>query len=122
MEGMRRLKEAIDLRISQKNCVIIYPEAHVWPWYTGIRPYPDTSFAYPTGTNTPCFCMSVTYQKRKYGKRPRTTIYLDGPFYPDCSLCKKEQKKKLHDQIYQCMKKRSQNSTIQYIKYEKGDR
>lgn len=119
--GMRRYYEAIRLRVAEKNCVVFYPEAHVWPWVTFIRPFPAVSFGFPVECGAPSFCMTTTYHKRKYGKKPGITVYLDGPFYPDGSLHKKEQKEKLRDEIHECMIKRSQNSTYQYIKYVRGE-
>ena len=39
LSGFRRFMEAIKTRCSQGACVAVYPEAHIWPWYTGIRQY-----------------------------------------------------------------------------------
>jgi len=118
---MKKLNEAIRMRIREQGCVVFYPEAHVWPWYTGIRPFPPVSFGFPVEYSAPSFCMTTTCQKRKYGKKPGITIYLDGPFYPDSSLPKKKQKEQLCDRIYDCMVRRSQNSTYQYINYVAED-
>ena len=117
--GMKKLCEAIQLRIAQKSCVVFYPEAHVWPWYTGIRPFPAASFGFPVECDVPSYCMTITYQKRNHSKRPGITIYLDGPFGPDRSLPKMKQKEKLRDDIYRCMERNSLNSTYSYIQYRK---
>ncbi|MGC4018401.1 MAG: hypothetical protein QM793_03670 [Muricomes sp.] len=119
MGGLRQLHEAICLRVAEKNCVVFYPEAHVWPWYTGIRPFPSASFGFPAECGAPSFCMTTTYQKRRFGKKPGITVYLDGPFYPDKSLSKREQKEKLHKEIFNCMTQHSRKSTCSYIHYEK---
>lgn len=119
MAGRRKLYEAIRLRIAQKSCVVFYPEAHVWPWYTRIRPFSAASFAFPVEYDVPSYCMTTTYQKRKYWKRPGITIYLDGPFYPEKSLSKIQQKQKLRDDIHRCMERNSLNSTDSYIQYRK---
>ena len=63
--------------------------------------------------------MTTTYQKRKLGKRPKITIYIDGPFYPDNLPTRKEQAISLRDKVYNQMTIRSKNSTYSYIKYEK---
>ncbi len=116
-------KEMIDCvkkRIEQKNLVIIYPEAHIWPYYNDIRPFIDDSFAYPAHTNTPVFAVTNCYQKRKIGKLPKTLTFVDGPFYPDESLPTAERRKKLRDQCYEAMKKRAEeNSDYEYIEYRK---
>ena len=116
--GMKKLNEAILQRIREGNFVVLYPEAHVWPWYTGIRPFPAASFGFQAECSAPSFCMTTTYQKRKHGKKPGITVYLDGPFYPDTSLPIKKQKSRLRDEIYNWMMRRSKNSTYQYIIYE----
>lgn len=98
---------------------MIYPEAHIWPYYTKIRPFVDTSFHYPIKYGVPAFCFTNTYQKRKGSQKPNMVTYIDGPFFPDASLPVREQKKELRDRIYQTMCERAKNSnavTIQYIK------
>lgn len=119
LKGMKEMKATIEQRIKEKGCIVIYPEAHVWPYYTDIRPFPETSFRYPVECQVPSFCMTTTYQKRKQGDKPKITLYVDGPFYPNTSLKKKEQQRTLRDEIYNCMKERSKNSTYQYIRYER---
>ena len=113
----KRLVEAVNTKISQKNAVIIYPEAHVWPYYTKIRPYTDTAFSFPVDTKSISFCMTTTYYKRKHGRKPGIKVYIDGPFEVDRNLSKKHSKEKLHKEIYECMVNRSKNSTYEYIKY-----
>lgn len=106
---------------SNKNPIIIYPEAHVWPYNTFIRDFPITSFDFPITNNKPVYTMITTYQKRKYSKKPKITIYFDGPFYPDNLETKKQKMKNLHDKVYNSMVNLSKNSTYSYIKYIKKD-
>lgn len=117
--GLKMLNRAIRLRIENRNCVVFYPEAHVWPFYTGIRPFPADSFGFPVECGKPAFCMTTTYYERKRGRKPGVKVYLDGPFYPDRSLPKARQKEKLHKEIFKCMEERSRNSTYSYIRYQK---
>ena len=119
IKQMSMLYEAINKRIEQKRCVVIYPEAHVWPYYTEVRPFPKTAFKFPINTNSPSFVMTTTYYKRKIGKKPGIKVYVDGPFFPESTLSKKEKEKNLCKQIYECMVKRSKNSNYKYIKYIK---
>lgn len=120
VKGNEKLFNAIVRRIKEKKCVVIYPEAHVWPYYTKIRPFPKTSFKYPVYCNAVSFCMTTTYYKRKFGKKPGIKVFIDGPFTIDKNLNKRENEEKIHKEIYECMVKRSKNSTYEYIKYEKG--
>lgn len=118
--GMKNFINAIETHIKKGHPITIYPEAHIWPYYTKIRPFKEVSFKYPIKYNKPTFCMTNTYQR--YGKKNnkiKIVTYIDGPFFTDTSLNIKQQKKNLRDQIYKCMVKRSKNSNIEYIKYKK---
>ncbi len=103
----------------QNHAITIYPEAHLWPYYTKIRPLPVSSFRFPVKDNVPAFTMTTTYQKRKLGKRPKITIYIDGPFYPEPCQTQRDSAATLRDKVYNQMVLRSKNSTYEYIKYEK---
>lgn len=120
-EAMRNFTEIIKKRIEQKKAIFIYPEAHIWPYYTGIRRFKDDSFVYPVKHKTPVFCFTNTYQKRKFSSSPRLVTYIDGPFYPDESLNPREQRKKLRDEVYKAMCGRSRLSNISIIEYIKKD-
>lgn len=117
----KKMWDTISKKIKQKKCIVIYPEAHVWPYYTKIRPYPDTSFKFPVECDAASFAFTTTYYKRKFGKKPGIVVYVDGPFLPDKNISKKKRQEKLRNEIYDCMIKRSANSTYEYIEY-KGEK
>ena len=121
LKAMRNFRAAINTRFEENNMIVIYPEAHIWPYYTGIRDFPPTSMKYPVELDAPCFAMTTTYRRRLFGRKPRTVTYLDGPFYPDHSLSPRARAQALRDEIYQAMVKRSQESDCQYIRYEKRE-
>jgi len=118
--AMKNFLETIEEKINKKYSITIYPEAHIWPYYTKIRPFKDVSFKYPIQLGVPSFCITNTYQS--YGKdKIKIVTYIDGPFFSNNSLNKKEQQKDLRNQIYNCMVERSKNSNIEYIKYIKKE-
>lgn len=117
----KRLFDAISTRTKQGKAIVIYPEAHLWPYYTGIRPFETTSFNFPVRDNLPIFTATTTFQPRKHHKKPRVTIYIDGPFYAPEDLSKHEKIQFLHDQAISSMQKNSKKSTVKYITYEKRD-
>ena len=122
IKGLIKLKEGITHKIKHNKCVVIYPEAHVWPYYAKIREFPNTSFHFPYENNAPVFVATTTYQKSKIFKKPKITIYIDGPYKVDDKLSKKENIQKLHDMVYNIMQERSKLSNIEYIKYiKKGE-
>lgn len=112
---------ALEYELDKRHCITIYPEAHIWPYYTKIRPFTDTSFRYPVQYGTPVFCFTNTYRKRKHSKKVNIVTYVDGPFYADSRLPAKEQKKELREKVYSTMTERSTNNNIELIKYIRSD-
>ena len=115
---------AADKRLKQGNCLVIYPEAHLWPYYTKIRKYPagDKSFVYAARNNLPVFTMVTTYHERKNRKRgdlPRMNIYIDGPFWPDEKKSEKENQAILAKKAYESMVKWSKKNEYEYFRYIK---
>ena len=120
IRGKKNLFDAISTRAKQGKAIIIYPEAHVWPYFTKIRPFETTSFSFPVRDNLPIFTATTTFQPRKNThKKPRITIYIDGPFYPDESLDKKSRAEDLHDKAYDALVSRAKLSAAEYIHYQK---
>jgi 1-acyl-sn-glycerol-3-phosphate acyltransferase len=113
----REFREGINKRIKDGHPVIIYPEAHLWPYYTKIRPFSDTSFKMPIDLGVAAFCQTVTYKKDKNSDKPKIVVYYDGPFYPDENLSKREAYKNLHDKVYKKMCERSSLSDYDYHDY-----
>lgn len=117
--GMKNFLQTIKNKINKGYAITIFPEAHIWPYYTKIRPFKNVSFKYPIERNVPAFCITNTYQKRKNGKA-KIIAFIDGPFYPDQNLSSIQDKKQnLRDKIYNQMTERSKNSTFEYIRYIK---
>lgn len=124
IEAYKNFLNRIKNRIDKGYSISIYPEAHIWPYYTKIRPFKDVSFKYPVQLNTPVFCITNTYQeeknlKNKLKKKISMVSYIDGPFFPDNSLNKKEAQEKLRDEVYKKMCERSKNNNVEKIIYKK---
>lgn len=118
-EAAKNFINAVEQRINEKHAVTIYPEAHIWPYYTKIRPFLDTSFRYPIKCKVPVFCFTNTYQKRRFRKTPRIVTYLDGPFYPDKNISSKLQREDLRNRVFETMVRRSEMNNVELIKYVK---
>lgn len=124
VDEKKAMNAAVDKRlVKQKKCLVIYPEAHVWPYATKIRKFPagGKSFKYAVRNNLPVFSMTTTYHKRKSGKRdlPRMEIYVDGPFWPDSKLSDEENQEMLAKKVYDSMVKDAKKNTYEYFKYIK---
>lgn len=121
MAATKNFMNTIKLRVEQKSSICIYPEAHIWPYYTGIRPFPDLSFRYPVQYKKPVFCITNTYQKRRFSKNPRLVTYVDGPFFTNEGLSLKEQRADLRNRVYTKMCERASLSNVQLVCYIKKE-
>ncbi len=117
----QKFHEAVDYRLKQGNVVTVYPEAHLWPYATKIRQFPqgDRAFVYPVRNHVPCFALTTTYRHsdRKDDERPRMDIYIDGPFWPDDDKTDDENRAKLARQVRESMIKYSQKNSYEYFQY-----
>jgi 1-acyl-sn-glycerol-3-phosphate acyltransferase len=122
LNGLRRFRQALEQRSREGAVITIYPEAHIWPYYTGIRPFPDSSFAYPAKLDTPVFAAVTTYRQRRIFKnaRPLIDVTIGGPFYPDKSLPDKKARALLRQQVYDFMTETAaQPGNAAYYEYRK---
>lgn len=120
VEATKNFLSTIKKKIEKGSSITIYPEAHIWPFYTKIRPFKSVSFKYPVKLDVPSFCITNTYQS--YGKKNdkiKIVSYIDGPFFPNVELSPKERQEDLRNRVYEQMVERSKNSNIEYIKYIK---
>jgi len=120
--GMRQFLSTLKQRCAEGAAIAIFPEAHIWPFYTGIRPFPDTSFRYPVKLGAPVVAMVTTYRKRtglfRFLRRPGMTVTISEPFYPDPSLSPREAQETLRNQVHDFMLRESQrHENISYITY-----
>ncbi len=128
LSGMSQFVKAMQFYNDHKYNIAIYPEAHIWPYYTKIRPFKDASFGYPIMHNKPIVAFCTTYQKPtglfKKHKKANTTVYVSDPIYPDLTKPKKEAQKELRDKVYNFMvetaEKYSNFEAITYLPYTKS--
>lgn len=124
VSGMKHFMEAVSDEFRKGHDIAIFPEAHIWPYYTGVRPFPATSFAYPVKMNVPVIAFFAAYSEprridRLLGRKAAIRIYLSGPICPDTSLPYKKAQQKLRDEVYafmeQTAKEYSAYTVIDYV-------
>lgn len=119
-KGMKKFIQAVN-RFHEDGNITVYPEAHIWPYYTGVRPFPDSSFGYAVKRNSPVIAFFTAYSPPKglLGKlrKASITVYVSDPFYPDPSLSPVEARKKLRDQVYAFMLEKSKHSDYEVYQY-----
>lgn len=119
--GLKNFSADIVRAAEEGHWVAIYPEAHIWPYYTGIRPFGAASFKYPAKCGVPVFAFTTTYKKRAFSKKPKKVVYIDGPFFAEGENLK-EKAESLRDKVYAAMCERAKLSDCAYCEYYKvGD-
>ena len=123
IENMRNFNKAIEYYLNHGRNIAVYPEQHIWPYYTGVRPFKDVSFTYPIKWNAPLIVVFTAYSKPtglfKKLRKTNMTIILSDPIYPDPSKPLKEAKKELRDKVFNFMNECSKKySTYDYIVYK----
>ena len=115
-----KMNEALSYYTKKKHqYVLIYPEAHIWPYYTEIRNFKPGSFRYPSNDNMPVVPIVTTFHKRKLSKKPRQIIRVGKPIFPKEGLSPLENISYLHEKTLKAMKELSNVDQYQYIKYLK---
>lgn len=115
-EASKNFVNGLKYHVSKKRAIAIYPEAHIWPYYTGIRPFLSNSFIYPVNFNAPVIAMTTTYRARKRHK-PAITVTLSDVFYPNTNVSKKDARELLRNEVYDFMIKTA-NDPLNYKYYE----
>lgn len=122
LKNMIRMQESFEFYIKKKQHILIFPEAHIWPYYTHIRPFKDGSFLYPAKCNAPVLPIVTTWRKSKLCKKPKQTLYILEPIFPKESLSINENKAYLHDETLKAMIEASNNvNQYEYVKYAKAE-
>lgn len=120
LRGMKRFSQAVDFYHQSCN-ITIYPEAHIWPYYTWVRPFSDASFTYPVKHKCPVFAFFTAYTKPKgflsLFRKANMTVYVSDPIYPDEGLSDREARANLRDKVYAFMLEKSKYSDYEAIKY-----
>ena len=99
----------------------IYPEAHIWPYYTHIRPFRAGSFAYPAECGVPVVPYVVTYRERRVFKKlpPCITVQVGKPIAPDpAARSNSAERHRLRNAAYAFMHETAEQANQpEYIRY-----
>ena len=118
VKNLVKLTEACLYYVDKGNYVLIYPEAHIWPYYTHIRNFSSGSFTYPAKGMQPIIPAVTIFRKPLIGKKPRQTVYFCKPIYPKAELSFNENKMYLYKECLREMKEMSDaHEQMEYIKY-----
>lgn len=127
LKGQAKMMKGIEYYLkNRKEHILIFPEAHIWPFYTKIRPFKSAAFHYPAKYNTPVLPIVTTFKERKNkNKKPRKVVKICKPIVPNKDLDSKSNKEFLRNETYNSMVAASlsykQMEYIKYIKKEKNE-
>ena len=123
LKNLMELSDACDFYINKKQYVLIYPEAHIWPYYTKIRNFTSASFSYPSRYSSPVVPVVTIWRKPKIGKKPKQTLVFGTPIFPKKEYDVNQNKDYLHAECIKQMKEISESyPQFEYIKYIKKDK
>lgn len=121
IRGIRNFMAAIKHHIKKGRNITVYPEAHIWHYFTGVRSFPDTSFEYPVKHSAPTFAFFTAYTKPKgflsFLRKANMTVYVSDPIFADEGLSEREQRKNIRDKVYAFMLEKSKLSDYEAIRY-----
>ena len=123
-EEGKKFTAAVRHHIKRRHGIVIYPEAHIWPYATHIRPFGDHAFTYPAELGAPSFAFCVTYRERLIFKNrpPRMTVHISRPIYPDMKKSLPDRRKEIRDRVYEYMIEKScEDENVEYIAYIQKD-
>lgn len=121
--GLKNMKKSISTLLKKKKAIMIFPEAHIWHYYTKLRPFPLTSFKFASQNNVPVVPVAVCYkQKRILGKlrKPKMIAYVGDIIYPNANYSEKENAKFFQQSVYQSIfNTLKKESDYAYYNYKK---
>lgn len=122
LQATKNFYSSVEHVLNKNNPILVYPEAHLWPYYTKIRTFSTTSFRYPVKFNKPVFTFTTVYKLKKTGKKPKIEIYVDGPFFPNKNLTEKEQQQELRDVVFNKLNQRASLSNYEFVEYKQKEK
>lgn len=122
-ENFNNFTKAIEYLVKiRKQYILIYPEAHIWPYYTKIRHFKTVSFHYPANMDIPVVPAVTVFRKSKFSDKPKQTVIFGEPIYPDPTLTVLQNKQMLAAKCFEEMEEISNSvKQYEYIKYIKKD-
>jgi 1-acyl-sn-glycerol-3-phosphate acyltransferase len=125
-EHTKMFMDAVEYHYHRGCAITIFPEAHIWPYSTRIRPFGPQSFTYPAALLAPVVASCVTYEERKIFRflPPRVVIHVSSPIFPDPALALPERAAELQKAVYNYMVDTASSlENVEYVEYrprEKG--
>lgn len=120
--GIRSYIRETSAMLSRGAVITVYPEAHVWPRCTFVRPFRESAFDLAVRSGVASFSVTRVYKRsRLFGFKCR--LYVDGPFYPTAksgSVAREELSELVHSSM-EARAKENELEIISYVQVEKNN-
>ncbi len=117
--ALKKFMEAVRRRCGEGGCIAVYPEAHIWPYYTGVRPFPATSFTFPAEMGVPVVAMATVYRRSRLFKTPARTVVFSDPITAEPGMTVREAQRYFHQRISDFIAEQvSHPDNYAYIRYQ----
>ncbi|MDR0426367.1 MAG: 1-acyl-sn-glycerol-3-phosphate acyltransferase [Clostridiales bacterium] len=126
LSSQRAFVDVIDKKLKRGGAVMMMPEAHIWPYYTGVRPFSHRSFVYAVKSRVPIIPAVTTFRAPKgpfkRWLKPRITIIYGAPVYPKDNVSVDENARYMRDEVYAAMQKSLESAeNCAFYQYVKAD-
>lgn len=123
ISNYKKFLKALKYRVNQNRVIAIYPEGTLWPYYTKVRPFPESSFKYAVQTKKPIFVVAETYRKPKFPfKKPRVNLTISKVIRVDETLSDKENVNKYYNEATAFLNEMVDNeSNYKYYDYREKE-
>ncbi|MCI7401717.1 MAG: 1-acyl-sn-glycerol-3-phosphate acyltransferase [Christensenella sp.] len=115
--GTIKFVKEVDELLQNKKFVHFFPEASLWPWYDRIRKFKPGAFSFACRNNVPVIAQVVLFRPRKltkFLKRPKISIEILEPFYPNPDLKGHAQVNELMQRVHDAMEKKMIENNMKY--------
>ncbi len=113
--GIRGYIRSTSEMLARGAVITVYPEAHVWPRCTLVRPFKSSAFDLAVRSGAAAFSVTRVYKKsRLFGFKCR--LYIDGPFYPS-SGTGAAARDELSALVRSSMEARAMENEVEIIRY-----
>ena len=94
--------------LKKNRFVHVFPEGSMWPYYNRLRPFKSGAFHFASRNNVPVIPYILLFRKTKglrrlVKKRPKISVYICDPIYPDLSLNIRERNEDLCNRAQKAM-------------------
>ncbi len=109
--------------LKKNRFVHVFPEGSMWPYYNKLRPFKSGAFHFASKNNVPVIPYIIVFRKTKglrriVKKRPKISVYICDPIYPDLTLNVRERNDDLRDRSQKAMQEMlDKYKSYEYYKY-----